>query len=91
MAQNAGSVPNGSSQGTFQRFRDFAKGWLNSGRRLTVQWIPGHSGILGNEIADIEAKRQAKMSSAANNQVFQTLSSRKSHIRGQKDKGWIEE
>lgn len=28
---------------------------------MTVQWIPGHTGIEGNEIADNEAKKQAKL------------------------------
>lgn len=37
MTQNAELVLNSSSRGKFQRFRDFAKKWLNSGRRLTEQ------------------------------------------------------
>lgn len=28
---------------------------------MTVQWIRGHTGIEGNEIADNEAKKQAKL------------------------------
>ena len=62
VAREAGSVPNGSSQSTFERFRKCAKWWLKSGKRLTVQWIPGHAGILGNEIADIRPNKQPSFS-----------------------------
>lgn len=28
---------------------------------MTVQWIPSHAGIEGNELADKEAEKQAKL------------------------------
>ena len=46
-----------SSQGIFKKFRDAAKTWLQTGKQMTVQWIPDHTGIEGNEIADKEAKK----------------------------------
>ncbi len=49
VARNAGK---GSSQAAFKKFRDAAKGWLYTGKRLTVQWIPAQTRIEGNEIAD---------------------------------------
>lgn len=63
VAQNAGQVANGSSQNTFKQFRDLAKGWIQTGKRMSIQWIPGHTGIEGNEIADGEAKKGFKTGS----------------------------
>ena len=60
VAQAAGSIPNGSSQGAFKRFRDIAKSWQDKGKVMTVQWIPSHSDLKGNEIADSEARRFAQ-------------------------------
>ncbi len=41
VARNAGLTPKGSSQEIFRRFREAAKSWLQVGKRLSVQWIPG--------------------------------------------------
>lgn len=38
-----------------RQFRVLAESWLQSGKELTVQWIPGHAGIEGNELADQDA------------------------------------
>lgn len=73
VARNAGQTTKGSSQGAFKNFRDVAKIWLQSGKRLTVQWIPAHTGILENEIADREAKKYAKIAIAPGSQSVQTL------------------
>lgn len=73
VARNAGQTTKGSSQAAFKKFRDVAKIWLQSGKRLTVQWIPAHTGILGNEIADREAKKYAKIAIAPGSQSVQTL------------------
>lgn len=37
MVQNKELVPNSLNQGMFQKFRDFAKGLLNSRHKLTIQ------------------------------------------------------
>ncbi len=29
-----------------------AEGWLQTGKEITVQWIPSHAGIERNELAD---------------------------------------
>ena len=65
VARNAGGIPKGSSQKVLRQFRDLAEGWLQTGKELSVQWIPGHTGIEGNELADQEAKKQAKLPPAA--------------------------
>ena len=57
IAQKAGSIPNGSSQAGFARFKEAAQSWIQHGKRITVQWVPSHMGIQGNEKADIEAKK----------------------------------
>lgn len=57
----ARGIPKSSSQKASRQFRDLAKGWLQTGKELTVQWIPGHAGIEGNELANQEAKKYAKL------------------------------
>lgn len=59
LAREAGSVPNGSSQAAFIRFREGAKSWLQKGKKISVQWVPSHTGIIGNKKADQEAKKYA--------------------------------
>ena len=45
VAQKAGTIPNGSSQAGFARFKEMAKRWVQQGKRMTVQWVPSHMGI----------------------------------------------
>lgn len=88
VARNAGRTTKGSSQAAFKKFRDVAKIWLQTGKRLTVQWIPAHPGIEGNEIADSEAKKYAKIAIAPGSQGVQTLAHAKRVIRRKKDEAW---
>ena len=37
VACNADGIPKSSSQKAFRQFRDVAKGWLQTGKELTVQ------------------------------------------------------
>ena len=55
---------------------------------MTVQWIPSHMRSKGNELADMEAKRQTKLPPSAEHANYQTLSSAKRKIRGMKDNAW---
>ena len=91
VAQAAGSVPNGSSQGAFKKFYDMAENWLGKGKILTAQWISSHSGLRGNEVADTEAKKYAQLHPNPRVSETQTLSHAHRVIKARKDKAWIEE
>lgn len=88
VARNAGGIPRTSSQEASIQFRDLAKSWLQSGKELIVQWISGHAGIEGNELADQEAKKYAKMPPMAELNLQQSVSSAKRKIRKMKDVKW---
>ena len=88
VARNAGGIPKSSSQNVFRQFRDLAEGWLQTGKELTVQWIPGHTGIEGNELANQEAKKYAKLPSAAELSLDQSINNAKRKIKKMKDTNW---
>lgn len=73
VAQKAGFIPNGSSQAGFAKFKKAAQQWIRQGRKLTVQWVPSHMGIQGNEKADIEAKKYSDVIATAVTERTQTL------------------
>lgn len=67
VARIVGLTPKGSSQEIFRQFREAAKSWLQSEKRMSVQWIPGHMGIDGNGIKtppNIKTRRTQSLSSA---------------------------
>ena len=88
VARNTNGIPKSSSQKAFKQFRDLAKGWLQTGKELTVQWIPGHAGIEGNELADQKAKKYAKRPPVVGLNLHQSLSNAKRKIRMKKDINW---
>ena len=55
---------------------------------MTVQWIPSHVGIEGNELAERKAKNQAKLPPSIKHASHQTLGSAKRRIRRMKDNTW---
>ena len=81
-------IPEGFSQETFKQFRNLAKGWLQTGKEMTVQWTPSHAGIEGNELADKEAKRHSKLPPTTERVHCQTLSNAKCKVRKMKDNAW---
>ena len=91
VARNAGLTPKGSSQEIFRQFREAAKGWLQGGKGLSVQWIPGHMNIEGNEIADKEVRKYAKTPPNIQTRRTQSLSSAKRQLKSRKDKAWQHE
>ena len=88
VARNAGKIPKGSSQKAFRQFRDLAKGWLQTGKELTVQWIPGHAEIEGNILANQEANKYAKLPPEARSNLYQSLSNASQKTRQTKDINW---
>lgn len=60
VAQQVRTVPNGSSQDGFRKFKQIAENWLSIGRKILVQWVPAHMGIKGNDILDTEVKKYAE-------------------------------
>lgn len=88
VASNAGGVPKSSSQKVFKQFRDLAEGWLQTGKEMSVQWIPGHTGITESKLADQEVKKHAKLPPAAELNLEQILSNAKRKLRKMKDTNW---
>ena len=91
IAKEAVSVPNGSSQAVFISFREGVKSRLQKGKKMSVQWVPSHMGIIGNEKADQEAKKHAAATPTPMTQGVQTLAHARRVIREKKDQAWQKE
>lgn len=70
-----------------KQFRSAAESWIQTGKRITVQWIPRHTGIEGNEIADKKAKKQAKLPPHLE-KIVQSLSNANRRSKSEKDSAW---
>ena len=72
VARNASGIPKSSSQKAFRQFRDLTKGWVQ-----TVQWVPSHTRIKGNKLANQEAKKYAKRPQLAKLNLHKSIRSAK--------------
>ena len=84
--------PNGSSQDGFRKFKQIAENWLSIGRKISVQWVPAHMGIKGNDIADAEVKRYAgNLPTISATEEIHTLAYARRTARKMQDHEWVNE
>ena len=92
VAQQAGTIPNGSSQDGFRSVKQIADNWLSIGRKISVQWIPAHMGIKGNYFADGEAKIYAgNLPNISTTEEIHTLAYALLTARKIQDHEWVNE
>ena len=92
VAQQAGTITNGSSQDGFRKFKQIAENWLSIERKISVQWVPAHMGKKGNDIADAEAKRYAgNLPNISATEEIQTLAYARRTARKMQDREWVNE
>ncbi len=91
IAKKAGSVPNGSSQASFIRFREGVKSWLQKGKKVAVQWVSSQMRIIENEKSDQEAKKYEAVSPTLMINGVQTLVHAQRVIREKKNQAWQKE
>lgn len=53
-------MANGSSKNTFKQFREIAKAWIQTDKRISIQQISRYMRIKENKIADGKAKKYLK-------------------------------
>ena len=54
------SVTGSLREGVLERVLGVLRNICSDGRRLVFVWVPGHCGLIGNELADAAAKRASK-------------------------------
>ena len=92
VAQQAGTIPNGSSQDGFRKFKQIADNWLSIEKKISVQWVPAHMGIKGNDIADAEVKRYAgNLPTISATEEIHTLAYARRTARKMQDHEWVNE
>jgi ribonuclease HI len=81
----------GSAQPARLRFQKAALTWLDGreGRRITVEWIPGHRNIRGNEEADELARAGAGREPVEDEEV-NTFSYQKQRAKAYAEEAWVE-
>lgn len=58
-------MANGLSKNTFKQFKDIAKAWIQIGKCIYIQQIPGYIKIKENEIVNRKAKKYSKLALAS--------------------------
>lgn len=72
-----------------EKFKQLTENWLSKGKKISVQWVPAHVGIKGNDIADAEAKRYAENTPTISAvEEIRTLAFTRRAARKMQDHGW---
>jgi hypothetical protein len=79
----------GPGRDIVQKCTILAQSLRDKGVETTIRWIPGHSKILGNEIADKLAKKGANSNSISNLENLTSLYYIKSRLKQSIKEKWI--
>lgn len=88
VACNTDGIFKSSSQSTFTKFEDLAKGQLLTSKQLSVQWILGYAKIEENELTNQKAKKYTKLLLITRLSLHQSMSNTKRIIKKMKNIKW---